>query len=216
MKVAMASQVEKSFIHSSGVAGGQLLVRYAALSIVLVFLVGCVAGPAQQSRNETAEGVYFVENKSVDLSVRMDFDKAVKLLQDGRYEKAVELLNKVIQGSQHNSSPYINIAIAYEKLGDVVRAEENLKKALEINPEHPVARNEYALLYRKTGRYAEARKQYEAVLLKYPEFYPARKNLGVLCELYLNDAPCALEQYEAYSNAFPEDETVKLWIAGLK
>lgn len=192
------------------------LCRFVVQLPALVLLAGCVAGPAQRPGEASDAGIYVVENKSVDLSVRKDFEEALTLLQAGRYEEAIALLNKVIKGSQHNSSPYINIAMAYEKTGDVGRAEENLKKALEINPDHPVANNEYALLYRRTGRYAEARTLYEELLRKYPDFLPARKNLGILCELYLNDAQCALEQYQRYVDAFPEDETVKLWITALK
>ncbi len=148
--------------------------------------------------------------------MRKDFEAAIKLLQAGEYKKAIDLLEKVKKGSQKNSAPYINIAMAYEKTGDLDRAEENLKQALAINPDHPVANNEYALLYRKTGRYAEARQLYEKLLERYPEFMPAKKNFGILCELYLDDAPCALAQYEEYSQANPDDEAVKLWIATLK
>ena len=95
-------------------------------------------------------------------------------------------------------------------------AEENLKHALEINPDHPVALNETALIYRRTGKYLEARELYERLVQKYPEFMPARKNFGILCDLYLNDAPCAIEQYEIYSEANPKDDDVKLWITTLK
>ena len=182
----------------------------------LLLAGGCVSTPDRQGGGKPEAEIYFVENRSVDRSVRDDFDEALRLLQQERYERAIELLNKVIQGSHNNSAPYINIAMAYAKTGDLAHAEENLKKALEINPDHPVAANEYALLYRKTGRYAEARALYEGLLRKYPEFMPARKNLGILCELYLADPACALEQYQIYLDIFPNDETVKLWNAGLK
>jgi tetratricopeptide (TPR) repeat protein len=95
-------------------------------------------------------------------------------------------------------------------------AEANLKKALEINPSHPVTLNEYALLYRETGRYAEAKQLYQQLVERYPQFMPARKNYGVLCELYLNDKECAISQYEVYLGKNPQDEDVKLWLTGLQ
>lgn len=190
--------------------------RFAVLLAAALLLAGCVSSPSKPAGEKDFSGIYFVENKSVDLAVRKDFEAAIKLLQAGKYEKAIDLLEKVKKGSQKNSAPYINIAIAYEKMGNLKQAEENLKAALAINPEHPVANNEYALLYRKTGRYDEARQLYERVVSRYPEFMPVRKNFGILCELYLNDASCALAQYEEYSQANPEDEDVKLWIAALK
>ena len=183
------------------------------------------SGTAKESKNDDGDkarpaeladnSISFFENRSVDKAVREDFDTALGLLQDKKYPEAIRLLQKVIQKTQ-NSAPYINIALAYEMTGEMGLAEDNLKRALEFNPNHPATMNEYALLYRRTGRFAEAKKMYESVLLKYPSFLPARKNFGVLCELYLNDLRCALEEYEAYSKALPDDEEVKLWIIGLK
>jgi tetratricopeptide (TPR) repeat protein len=190
--------------------------RLSALLLALALLAGCAPAPEKKTEEEVFKGIYFVENESVDLAVREDFAKAIELLQEKQYEPAIELLNEVIKGSQNNSAPYINIAIAYSMIDKPELAEKNLKQALEINPDHPVALNEYALLYRKSGRYAEAKELYEHLVLKYPEFMPARKNYGILCDLYLNDPACAVEQYEVYSEANPKDKDVKIWITTLK
>lgn len=189
---------------------------YSVLLIAFALIVsGCAPAPTKKE-TKPVDGIYFEENASVDPGVRKEFAAAINLLHEEKYQEGIKLLKEVIKGSQNNSAPYINIAIAYGKLGDDEKAEENLKQALEINPEHPVANNEYALLYRRTGRFAEARQLYEKVIKQYPDFMPARKNLGILCDLYLNDAPCALEQYEIYSKAYPDDKDMKIWIAGLK
>lgn len=169
---------------------------------------------ASQDKQES-NTISFYENRSIDRAVREDFEEALALLRKQKYPEAIKLLQKVTQKSQ-NSAPYVNMALAYEITGEFGLAEDNLKRALAINPDHPVTMNEYGLLLRRTGRFAEARKLYEGLLVKHPSFMPARKNLGVLCELYLNDLRCALEQYDAYNRALPDDEEVKLWIVGLK
>jgi tetratricopeptide (TPR) repeat protein len=206
----------------------------AVLLCVFVLLTGCAgsgavrpqSGSAVEANRNDADGkarqdgganeeISFYENRSIDQAVREDFDAALALLRKQKYADAIKLLQKVIQKTQ-NSAPYINIALAYEMTGELGLAEDNLKRALAINPDHPATMNEYALLYRRSGRFAEAKKLYESLLATHPSFMPARKNLGVLCELYLNDLRCALDQYETYSNALPDDKEVKLWIIGVK
>lgn len=147
---------------------------------------------------------------------RIDFDAAIEFIKAGEYDRGIELLNKVTAIEKNSPVPYINLAIVYGKVDNLKLAEENLKRALNIDPQNPVASNEYALLYRKTGRFSEARHLYERILKKYPGFYMARRNLGILCDLYMRDYECALKQYEIYTGAVPGDKTVKIWIADVK
>jgi len=38
----------------------------------------------------------------------------------------------------------------------------------------------------------------------------------VLCDIYIQDLACALEQYEEYTSKNPDDEKVKIWLADIK
>ena len=162
------------------------------------------------------EGFIITEVPTMDEASRRDFDRAVALLKGQEYGRAIDLLEKVIERSPGVTAPYIDIAIAYQRVGKPERAEEHIKKALALFPDHPLASNEYGLLCRKTGRFAEARTVYETAIARFPEYYPLHRNLGILCDLYLNDPACAFEQYEIYSNARPEDAQVKSWIAEVR
>jgi len=173
-------------------------------------------GPIVKRFEDGRQGFMLMETPHMDEASRKDFDLAVALLNNGDYSQAVELLEKIIEQSPGVTAPYINGAIAYRRLGKLEQAEEHLKSALNLFPEHPVACNEYGMLYRQTGRFPEARAIYEKALLHFPEYYPVHKNLGILCDLYLNDPACALEHYEIYSQARPEDKQVTLWIADLR
>ena len=201
---------------------------FAVLAIGLSILVGCSGRTlvAHESSDSTElsvarledgrEGFIIKEVPKMDEASRGNFDRAVTILKNQDYGEAIDLFQKVIEQSPGVTAPYINIAIAYQAIGKPEQAEEHLKTALKFFPEHPVVCNEYGLLYRKNGRFAEARAIYEKAIARFPDYYPAHRNLGILCDLYLNDPACALEHYEIYSEAKPEDKQVKLWISGLR
>jgi tetratricopeptide (TPR) repeat protein len=175
-----------------------------------------VEGPSVEHLRGGREGFIIKEVPKMDEASRRDFDRAVALLKDEEYTQAIDLLEQIIQHSPGVTAAYIDMAIAYQRIGKPEKAEEHLKTALKLFPGHPVACNEYGLLYRKTGRFAEARAIYEKALASFPDYYPLHRNLGILCDLYMDDLTCALEHYEIYSNAKPEDKQVKSWIAGLR
>jgi len=207
--------------------------RFAVLAVVLSVLAGCATegkvkpapvvqepsvakGPSVARLEDGREGFIITEVPRMDGKSRRDFERAVAMLNDQDYGQAIDLLEKVIQQSPGVTAPYINIAIAYAHIGKPEQAEVHLKTALSLVPQHPVACNEYGLLCRKSGRFAEARTVYESAIANFPDYYPLHRNLGILCDLYLNDLACALEHYEIYSEARPEDKQVKLWIADLR
>jgi len=138
------------------------------------------------------------------------------MMKDRDYDQAIDIFEKIIEKSPGVTAPYIDVAIAYRLIGKPEKAEEPLKAALQLVPDHPVASNEYGLLCRKTGRFDEARAIYENAIARFPNYYPLHRNLGILCDLYLNVPEGALEHYEIYSEAKPEDKQVKVWIADLR
>jgi tetratricopeptide (TPR) repeat protein len=162
------------------------------------------------------QGFVIRENPSMDAESRGEFERAVVMLNDGKNDKAIELLTKVIERSPGVTAPYIDIAAAYMRTGKPEQAEQHLKTALGLVPDHPVASNEYGLLLREGGRFKEAREIYEKSLGSFPDYLPIHRNLGILCDLYLNDPECALKQFEIYSKGMPADAQVKIWIAELR
>jgi tetratricopeptide (TPR) repeat protein len=207
------------------------------LALMLAALSGCATGgkmapepaeppppPVEEAAAEVPveagepepQGIVIEEMPEMGPALRRSFDRAVALLNAGDDKGAIGLLEPLIEASPNVSAPFIDLGIAYTRTGQADKAEAQFKKALELVPGHPVASNAYGLLCRKAGRFDEARVLYEQALAKYPMYYPVHKNLGILCDLYLNDPACALEHYEQYSDAKPDDKQAKTWIMDLR
>ena len=156
------------------------------------------------------------EQARISNDVRAEYDSAVGLLEQQQYDQGISLLVDLTAKAPELTAPYINLGMAYARVGDLERAESSFKAALERNPEHPVVLNEIGLLYRETGRFAAARESYEKALAVHEGFHFAHRNLAILCDIYLNDLPCALAHYEAYSQAVPDDKEAAIWVADLR
>ena len=202
------------------------LFQSTLLAGVACIVVGCNTTPAKKpdpvqssqavvpARIEIQEAVGFtiVEEGFIDGEVRLDYDRAHELLEQGRFREGIELLESVAAAAPTLSAPRIDLGIAYHRNGDLEAAEIQLQEALAINSAHPVALNELGIVYRKTARFPEARRSYEAALNVYPGFHFARRNLAVLCDLYLADFECAINNYEAYMATVDSDEEAAMWL----
>src|SRR5574337_1616167 len=153
--------------------------RAGRLALIIVFALfsGCATsakiaqhpvtgqGSSVARLKDGRQGFVIRENPGMDAGSRGDFERAVAMMNDGKNDKAIELLTKVIERSPGVTAPYIDIAEAYMRTGKPEQAEQHLKTALGLVPNHPVAGNEYGLLLRKAGRFKEAREIYEKALV---------------------------------------------------
>jgi Flp pilus assembly protein TadD len=194
---------------------GLRLIRLGLAGLICILMSGCV-GENVKNDNESASTSNEIDHVDVDAGVEQDFSKAIKLLAQGDNELASTILNSVIEREQRLPAPYVNLAIAYNRMGRTDEAEKNLISALKLDIGHPVANNELGLLYRKAGKFKAARTAYENAIQKHPDYLPAKKNLGVLCDLYMHDFNCALEQFEDYLELKPDDKTVAIWVVDVK
>lgn len=184
--------------------------KFAAI-LMLFSVVSCAINQSGGGFGETD-----MDDIEVDPGITQAFDRALALLKQEKYDAAIKLLEDVTQREKRLPAPFVNLGMAYSKNGDNKRAKRALVNAVELDEYHPIANNELGLVYRKLGNFDEAKKVYKNVLSKYPEYLPAIKNLGILCDLYMQDLGCALANFEQYLKYAPDDKTVSVWVTDVK
>jgi tetratricopeptide (TPR) repeat protein len=191
-----------------------------AFALIVALLVSACAGMEDRRsaphEARTDEGFTITETQRPRMGLRSEFATAEEALEAGEIEQGISLLKPMTESDTGFVAPHINLGIAYREAGRLEEAEAALLGALEANPRHPVALNEIGIVYRRLGRFDEARDAYERALVFYESFHYARKNLAILCDLFLSDLGCALDNYQAYLEAFPDDADVAIWIADLE
>jgi tetratricopeptide (TPR) repeat protein len=148
--------------------------------------------------------------------MRANYESAVGMLKEERYEPGIALLLKMTEKMPSLTAAHIDLGIAYARTGDLDRAEASLNDALKSDAKQPAAYNELGMVQRRKAQFAKARASYEAALAQSADFQYAHKNLAILCDLYLGDYTCAMEHYETYSRIVPDDVEVVKWIADLR
>ena len=172
--------------------------------------------PPAQIEVQDEVGFTITEEARIDGNTRAEYEAALILLQQGRFGEGIAILEAVTAEAPDVTAPRIDLGIAHHRAGNLEAAEQHLERALELNPDHPTVHNELGIIYRKTGRFDDARRSYQAALEIYPGYHYARRNLAVLCDLYLADLKCALANYQAYMATVPGDDQATMWISDIE
>ncbi len=98
----------------------------------------------------------------------------------GRYEEAVQNLQKALALDPINSDAYRELAKTYNRMGRLKDAESTYMNAIAVRPGYWGTRNDLGGFYYRLGRYAEAEKEFRSVVELTPDNARGYMNLGVI------------------------------------
>lgn len=183
------------------------------LLIAAVTLLGACA-TAPDSGDPAARQA---KGSGVPDKARAAYERAIWSAKAGRDDEAIALFEKLSRDFPDMALAYTNLGLLYLKMDKLPQAEQALQQAVTLDPANAVAYNHLGVALREQGKFQQALQAYQAALRAWPDYAAAHLNLGILYDIYLQDLPLALQQYEAYQNLTGDsDKQVANWIVDLK
>lgn len=120
---------------------------FFALLLISALLSAC----AGNTRNAVSGG-----NEAAEINMRL----GLNYMQRGDYAFALEKLEKALQQDPNLPSAHNTIALLYQRLREVEKAEHHFKKAVDLAPEYSEAQNNYGAFLCQQQRYDEAEERF--------------------------------------------------------
>ena len=108
------------------------IVRLLALGGLCLALVACGHRAARETKDSMTLDA---QNSPGDLYVAM----AAEYYRLGNLDDALRRAEQAIKEDKDNPRAYYIIAVIYQKMGEVSRAEENFKRSLELSQRTPIS-----------------------------------------------------------------------------
>ena len=108
------------------------------------------------------------------------YDKAVRLHNQGKVHKAIQLYRKVLKSFPNLDGVHTNLGMALYQLGKFENAMRSLDKAIKINPTNLDAYRNRAATLMAMGRLDEAEKEYATLVKTQPDNANFAYNYGFL------------------------------------
>jgi tetratricopeptide (TPR) repeat protein len=117
------------------------------------------------------------------MNLQQTADAAIKSLQSGDWQSAVQYAEKAIQLSSAHPELFHILAMALKSGGEFPRAIQAFQQCLKLQPKHAIARGNFANLLYQLNDFPNAEIHYKRALLDKPDHLDVAKNLAILLGL---------------------------------
>lgn len=160
---------------------------------------------------------YLQIKKQLPAAAVGQFIAAKRDIELKRFPSAESILERLTKEFKQLSGPwYLLGEISLEKK-EFEAAEKHFKQAISVNSRNVNAHLRLALSLRQQGKYIEAQNEYVRLLRVWRDFPEAHLNLGILYDIYLNQALEGQRHYEAYDFLTQgRNQTVASWLEEIR
>ena len=114
-----------------------------------------------------------------DVEWRERTHQARRLSMVGRYEEAIEEIDRAIELKPDYANSYVHRAVIYKDQRNLFKAVESYTKALDLNNNQPSVHYDMAQAMRQLRMYKPAIESYKQALRLNPKMFQAYNNLGI-------------------------------------
>jgi len=139
-----------------------------------------------------------IRDAPVNRISKINLELGIAYMQEEKYVEAMNNLQKAEAHNPDNPAIYSAMALLYDRIGEPEKAESAFEKAINMNEDDSLTRNNFGAFLCAQTRYKEAYKQYQAALdnplYTTPEY--AHTNAG-LCAVRSKDYKKAETEFRA-------------------
>ena len=135
----------------------------------------------------------------------------------GKTEDAIEQFQLVIDQNPAYPRAYTNLGLLRVQKKQWQEAQQAFEQAISVDENDAIAYHHLGIILREQGQFKPALVNYQKAIELKPDYANAHLNLGILLDLYLQDLPRALEQYQIYQSLTEnQNEDVAKWIVDIQ
>ena len=152
-----------------------------------------------ESSQLTGDSYYLVKS-----DYAKDFEKILKFIDDEKYFKALEIVNKITVLDPNNKRAYKLKGDTYYALKEYEKALEAYNKAIEIDSLFVDAYYERCLIYEDRNDYDRALSDFNMIISIEPDNYRLYNRRGIVYHFYLGELEKGLADYNKALELNPE------------
>lgn len=145
------------------------------------------------------------------------YQQAISAAIKGKNESAIRQFTQLVTLNPEYEKAYTNLGLVLLQNQQQQKAKQAFLKAIKQDKSDAIAYNHLAIIQRNEGLFKPAMENYTKAIDADPNYANAYLNLGILLDIYIQDLPKALKQYQIFQKLTDnKNEQVEKWVLDIK